>query len=102
MNDNTDWQKIPQCQLAGVITEIIITSPPRPKFGIQKRILLKNMDVKNAFRQMGVVLDRTAAFTYRMEDLIFVDLRLHFGGRGSPGWWGLVASAIQEAHRATM
>ena len=41
------------------------------------------------------------AFAYRLEDLVFVDLRLQVGWRRSPGWWGLAASAIQEAHRST-
>ena len=73
----------------------------RAKYGTQKRILLQTMDVKSASRQVGVAPDRAAAFAYRLEDLVFVDLRLQFGWRGSPGWWGVVASAIQEAHRST-
>ena len=34
-------------------------------------------------------------------ELLVVDLRLQFGWRGSPGWWGLVASAIEHVHRQT-
>ena len=71
------------------------------KFGTKKQILLQRMDVKTAFRQVSVTPDRAAAFAYRLEDLIFFDLRLQFGWRGSPGRWGVVASAIQEAHRST-
>ena len=43
------------------------------------------MNVKSAFRQVGVAPYRAAAFTYRLEDLVFVDLRLQIGWRGSPG-----------------
>ena len=50
---------------------------------------------------MGFAPDRAAAFAYRLEDLVFVDLRLQFGWRGCPGWWGVVASAIQEVHQST-
>ena len=73
----------------------------RAKYGTQKRILTQKMDVKSAFRQVGVAPDRAAVFAYRLEDLVFVDLQLQFGWRGSPGWWGVVVSAIQEAHRST-
>ena len=73
----------------------------RAKFGTQKRILLQKMDTKSAFREVGVAPDRAAAFDYRLEDLIFIDLRLQLGWNESPGWWVVVASAIQEAKRAT-
>ena len=42
--------------------------------GTQKRILLPKMDVKSAFRQVGVAPHRAAAFAYQLEDLVFVDL----------------------------
>ena len=63
----------------------------RAKYGTQKRILLQKMDVNSAFRQVGIAPDRAAAFAYRLEVLVFVDLRLQFGWRGSPGWSGGVA-----------
>ena len=59
------------------------------------------MDVKSAFREVGVAPDRAAAFAYRLQDLVLVDLRLQFGWLGSPGGGGVVASAIQEAQRTT-
>lgn len=34
------------------------------------------MDVKSAFRQVDVAPNRAAAFIYRLEDLVFVYLRL--------------------------
>ena len=75
MNADTDWQTIPECRLARVIPEVITRIPGlRAKYGTQKRILLKNMDVKSAFRQVGVAPDREAAFAYQLEDLVFVDL----------------------------
>ena len=89
MNADRDWLKIPECQLAGVMTEIITRILGlRAKYGTQKQILLQKMDVKIAFRQVGVAPDRAAAFAYRLEDLVFVDLRLQFGWRGSPGGGG--------------
>ena len=73
----------------------------RAKYGTQKRILLQKIDVKSAFRQVGVAPDRAAAFVYSLEHLAFDDLRWQFGWRGSPGWSGVVASAIQEADWST-
>ena len=102
VNEDTDWERVPKCALAGVMTEIIARILGlRAKFGTQKRILLQKMDVKSAFRQVGIAPGGAAAFAYRLDKLIFVDLRLQFGWRGSPGWWGVVAGAIQAAHRAT-
>ena len=49
------------------------------KFGTQKRILLPKMDVKSAFRQVGVAPDRAGAFAYRLKELVFDDLQLQFG-----------------------
>lgn len=56
------------------------------KFGTQKWILLQEMVVKGAFRQVGVASDQAATFPYWFGDLIFVNLRLLFRWRGSPGW----------------
>ena len=89
VNSDTNWKKVPECRLAGVIMEVITRFQElRVKYGTQERILLQKMDVKSAFRQVGVAPDRTAAFAYRMEDLVFVDLRLQFGWRRSPGLGG--------------
>ena len=49
VNAGTDWQKIPECRLAGVMTEIMTQILGlRAKFGTQKQILLQRMDVKTA------------------------------------------------------
>lgn len=37
--------------------------------------------------------------SYGLGDYIFVDLRLKFGWRRIPGWWGDVASAMQDVKR---
>ena len=75
VNADTDWQEVPECQLAGVMKEIITRILGlRAKYGTQKRILLQKMDVKSEFRQVGVAPDRAAAFAYRLEDLVFVDI----------------------------
>ena len=69
----------------------------RGKFGTGRRILIPKMDVKSAFRQVGVDPAGAANFGYGRRRYFFIDLRLQFGWRGSPGWYGVIASAIQQA-----
>lgn len=77
VNADMEQPKVPDNQLARVMAEIITRILAlRAKFG-------------------------TPAFGFRLENPIFVDLCLQFRWRGSPGWWGVVASAIQNAHRVT-
>ena len=59
------------------------------------------MDVMNAFRQIPVDPDGTAAFGYVLGRYLFADLRVQFGWQGSPGWWGVVSAAMQHAQRNT-
>jgi len=73
----------------------------RVKFGDRARPLIQKMDVKNAFRQIPVDPDGAAAFGYVLGEYLFVDLRLQFGWRGSPGWWGVISAAMQHAQRNT-
>ena len=37
-------------------------------------------------------------FAYPMGGYVVVDLRLQFGWRKSPGFWGLMVSALEHAH----
>ena len=102
VNADTDWDSVPKCAVAGIMTEIVTPILGlRAKFGEEKRIFLQTMDVKSAFRQVGVAPGGAAAFAYRLEELIVVDLWLQFGWCRSPGWWGVVVVAIEAAHRVT-
>ena len=50
VNADKDWQKLSECRLSGVMTEIISRILGyRAKFGTQKLILLPKMDAKSAF-----------------------------------------------------
>ena len=71
----------------------------RAKFGDRARIHIQKMDVMNAFRQIPVDPDGTAAFGYVLGRYLFADLRVQFGWQGSPGWWGVVSAAVQHAQR---
>ena len=102
VNETTYWDQIPECHLAGVMGQIIKrVLGLRDKFGTGKRILIKKMDVKSVFRQVGVDPAGAANFGYVLGGYLFIDLRLQFGWRGSPGWWGVIASVIQQAQGQT-
>ena len=56
------------------------------------------MDVKEAFRQVLVDSVGASVFGYVTGGRVVVDLRLQFGWRNSPGYWGFLASALKHAH----
>lgn len=60
-------------------------------------LVFQEMDLKGAFRCVAADPARAPAFACMIEEFIVVDLRLQFGWRGSPGWFGLVAGAIEHA-----
>ena len=68
-------------------------------FGDRVRILTQKTGFKNAFRRISVDPDGAAVFGCVLGEYCFVGLRLQFGGRGSPGWWGVIPASMQHAQR---
>ena len=102
VNSTTDWDEIPSCALAGVMHEVVQSVLGlRVKFGDRAWILIQNIDVKNAFRQILVDPDGDRVFGYVLRDFLFIDLRLQVGWRGSSGWWWVILAAMQHAQRST-
>ncbi|CAM9869003.1 unnamed protein product, partial [Pylaiella littoralis] len=98
---STYFDEIPECEMATVMKEFLVRLIGlRAKFP-RERILIQKMDVKSAFRQIPVDPAGAPAFAYIVRGFLVVDLRLQFGWRGSPGWFGVVASAIEAEHRRT-
>lgn len=59
-------------------------------------------DARTVFRQLPVDPAGAPAFGYVVGDSsVTADLRLHFGWRDSPRWWGLAASVIEHVRRQT-
>ena len=99
VNGDTDFDFAPPSELGHVLREVLLgVMFLRQTHGSNARILLCRVDVKDAFRQ--VLVDPTGApvFGYVFGDRVVVDLRLQFGSRNSPGFWGLMASALEHAH----
>ena len=44
---------------------------------------------------------KAANVGYGRRTCLFIDLRLQFGWKGSPGRWEMIANAISEARRQT-
>ncbi|CAM9662681.1 unnamed protein product [Choristocarpus tenellus] len=57
--------------------------------------MISMMGVKDNFRQVLVEPQGAAKFGYCVGDLLVIDFRLQFGWRNSPGWWDLLASALE-------
>ena len=66
--------------------------------GPTARIVLSRFDANDAFRQVLFDPVGVPVFGYAMGEYVVVDLRLHFGWRNCPGFWGLMASALEHAH----
>ena len=64
-------------------------------------MMLSKMDVKDAFRQVAVEWDGCTKFGYVFGDFVVVDTRLVFGWRNSPGFYCLLAGAIEHAQGST-
>ena len=69
--------------------------------GRGRRCNLSQMDVKDAFRQVAVEWDGCTKFGHVLGDFVVVDRRLVFGWRNSPGFYCLLAGAIEHAHGST-
>ena len=63
--------------------------------------MLSKMDVRDAFRQVVVEWDGCTKFGYVFGDFVVVDRLLVFGWRNSPGFFCLLAGAIEHAHGST-
>ena len=77
MNETTYWDQIPECHLTDVMLQIVRRILGlRVKFVMGKRVLIQKIDVKSAFRQVGVDPAGAVAFGYVLGDHLFVVLRL--------------------------
>ena len=73
----------------------------RQRHGPGARIVLSRIDVKQAYRQIPVDPEGASVFGYIIGSLAVVDLRLQFGCKNSPGFWGLFSAALEHAHTHT-
>ena len=90
VKEDIDFSSAPTCELGHVLRDIIWRILYlRHRFGRGARIVLRKMDVKDAFRQVPVEITRAPVFGYVFGGLVVVDRRLQFRWRNSPGFWCL-------------
>ena len=101
INSDTDFvfSSAPPCELGHVLREVLLCVWfLRQTHDRSARIVFCRVDVKKAFRQVLVDPVEASVFGYVTNGRVVVDLRLQFGWRNSPGYWGLLASALEHAH----
>ena len=97
VNSDTDFSA-PPCEFGHVLREALLRLLfLRQTHDRSARIVLCRVDVKEAFRQVLVDPVGASVFGYVTGGRVVVDLRLQFGWRNSPGYWGLLASALEHA-----
>lgn len=74
----------------------------RQKHGRRARILLYRVEVKKAFREGLVDPAGAATFGHIFSGHVVVNLSLQFGWRNSPGFRGLMVSALEHGHGHSM
>ena len=102
MNKKIHVEEVPKClcgqalpTLRQALADLRIRLP-------QRRISLAKADVTDSFRNARVTLHQAKNFRYMVDDVLVLDFRLTFGWAASPGYWGLMASAAEHAHRNTI
>ena len=99
VNGDTDFDAAPTCELGHVLRDVMLRVLfLRQAHGSRARILLCRVDVKDAFRRVLVDPAGARTFGYVFGDHVVVRLCLQFGWRNSPGFWGLMVSALEHAH----
>ena len=98
LNADTDTDSVPPSLCAEALpkflTELISLRAAYPKL----RLLMATTDVNDTYRNVRVDPDQAHNFCYVVDDLIVIDFRLTFGWTGSPGNFGIMASAAEHAH----
>ena len=102
VNGDTNFESAPKCKLGHVLRDIVWRILfLRRTLAPHTHIMLSKMDVKDAFRQVAVEWDGCTKFGYVLGDFVVVDRRLVFGWRNSPGFYCLLAGAIEHAQGST-
>ena len=99
ITNDTDLSSAPSCEPGHVLRDVLLRVLfLRQIHGPTAKIVLFHVDMKYAFRQVLVDPVEAPVFLYAMGSYVVVNLRLQFGWRNSPGFWGLMASALEHVH----
>ena len=102
LNGDTDPATVPQCLCAHALRKFLDELVAlRKKFPVEK-ILMSKANVADAFRNVRVDPDQAQTFCYTVGELVVIGFRLTFGWSGSPGFWGVMFAAANDAHCNTI
>ena len=97
-NAETDVNSVPPSLCAEALpkflTELVSLRAGNPKL----RLLMATTDVNDAYRKVRIDPNQAHNICYTVRDLVVIDFRLTFGWTGSPGNFGVMASAAEHSH----
>ena len=67
-----------------------------------KRLLIPNADVSDAFRNVRMAPDQAQTLCIVLGDVLVADVRLTLGWAGSPGFWGFKSSVAEHGRCETL
>jgi hypothetical protein len=93
VNGATDFKDSPAVQCGKVFDAVIEDLWDNMQEHPSVPTLISKIDVKSAFRQAPSNLEGVL-LGYMYKGMVVIDLRLQFGWRNAPGWWGLLGDAL--------
>ena len=98
LNTETDVNSVPPSLCAEALPEflkeLVSLRAENPKL----RLLMATTDVNDSYRNVRIDPNQAHNFCYTVGDLVVMDFRLPFGWAGSPGNFGVMASAAERFH----
>ena len=98
LNAETQVDSVPTSLCAEALpeflTELVSLRAENPKL----RLLMATTNVNDAYRNVRIDPKQAHNFCYTVRDLVVIYFRLTFGWTGSPGNFGVMASAAEHSH----
>ena len=98
LNRDTLTEDVPKCLWGDALPALLkALTDLRIRFS-HLRILLAKADVTDVFRNVRIAPHQAQNVCYVVDDVLVSDLRLTLGWAASPGYWALMAAAVEHAH----
>ena len=98
LNAETDVNSVPPSLCAEALPEFLTEPVSLRAENPKRRLLMDTTDVNDAYRHVRTDPNQAHNFCYTVGDLVVIDFRLPFGWTGSPGNFGVMASAAEHSH----
>ena len=98
LNAETDVSSVSPSLCAEVLPEFLTELASLRAENSKLRLLMATTDVTDAYRNVRIDPNQPHNSCYTVGDLVVIDFRLTFGWTGSPGNFGVMASAAEHSH----